>query len=314
MMGRARYYLTIYFRPGRERRSTLFATAWLRVVQRHAVLRTSFSWEGPGSLLQGPIQEVHREPELAFTSYDWSSRPAEVQQHRLDNFLESESQRGFSLDALSLMRVTVFKLGDCDYRMVWTLHHALLDGRSHFLLLRELFDRYDALCEGRELHLEEPRPYHEYIMWLGEQDLAKAELFWRDSLSGFTAPTSLRVAAPWNGSAHGTTARHQRNTTFRKTYCPLKECAKQNGVTLNTLGPAQLGAAAQSLQWRRRCVVRGHQGRAALTASGAESMVGLFLNTLPFRVRIRREQQLTAWLKELLARSTLLTGTMNILL
>ena len=281
---------------------TLLATAWLRVVQRHAVLRTSFSWEGPGSLLQGPIQEVHREPELAFTSYDWSSRPAEVQQHRLDNFLESDSQRGFSVNAVSLMRVAVFKLGDCDYRMVWTLHHALFDGRSHLLLLRELFDSYDALCEGRELHLEEPRPYHEYIKWLGEQDLAKAELFWRDSLSGFTAPTSLRVAAPWNADRH----MGQRHATSEirlseKLTAQLRVCAKQNGVTLNTLLQASWALLLSRYSGEEDVLFGVTRAGRHWTASGAESMVGLFLNTLPFRVRIRREQQLTAWLKELRA-------------
>jgi amino acid adenylation domain-containing protein len=280
----------------------LLATAWRQVIQRHAVLRTSFSWEGQGPPLQRPIQEVHGEPKVPFISDDWSSLAAEIQQERMDNFLESDSQRGFSLDALSLMRVTVFKLGDCDYRMVWTLHHALLDGRSHFLLLRELFDRYDALCEGRELHLEEPRPYHEYIKWLAEQELSKAELFWRDSLSGFTAPTSLRVAAPRNADQH----MGQRHATSEirlseKLTAQLRLCAKQNGVTLNTLVQASWALLLSRYSGEEDVLFGVTRAGRHWTASGAESMVGLFLNTLPFRVKIRREQQLTAWLKELRA-------------
>src|ERR1700732_5147210 len=51
--------------------------AWQQVVDRHAVLRTSFHWEG----LDKPVQVVHREVEVPFEEHDWRGQSAEEQQH-----------------------------------------------------------------------------------------------------------------------------------------------------------------------------------------------------------------------------------------
>src|SRR5205807_4001805 len=81
------------------------------------------------------------------------------------------------------------------HQLVWSFHHAILDGWSVSLLLQEFFARYQALAQGSQPQLPAGRPYRDYIAWLQQQDQAEAEAFWRQQLVGLTAPTSLPLKA-----------------------------------------------------------------------------------------------------------------------
>ncbi len=94
-------------------------------------------------------------------------------------YLQSDRLRGFDLTHAPLMRLALFRLGEAEYHLIWTLHHILLDGRSFPLLLQEVFARYEALCQGQTLTLATPRPYRDYIEWLAHQDRASAKEFWQ---------------------------------------------------------------------------------------------------------------------------------------
>src|SRR5207237_3582920 len=113
----------------------------------------------------------------------------------LEALLERDRARGFALDRAPLMRLALGRAGERGARRVlWTFHHAQLDGRSWEMLLREVFAFYESFLCGKDAQLPLPRPYRDYIEWLGEQDYARAKAFWQEALSGFRAPTALAVA------------------------------------------------------------------------------------------------------------------------
>ena len=91
------------------------------------------------------------------------------------------------------MRLNIVAWSAEEHRVIWTYHHALIDGRSLALLLGELWLFYEARSAGRELDLPLPRPYREYIELLRGLDLVAAEAYWRRQLSGFSAPTPLGI-------------------------------------------------------------------------------------------------------------------------
>ena len=276
----------------------LLVTAWRQVIERHSVLRTGFRWDG----LEDPLQEVHGRPEPGFVSDDWSHLSAGEQEQRIDHFLDSDRRQGFELTDAPLMRVAFFKLGDRDYRMIWTFHHALLDGRSHFLVIKELFDSYEALCTGRPLQLKQSRPYSEYIDWLRKQDQTAAEVFWRASLRGFTTPTSLRVER--TVSVDHLERQSHASAEIRiseELTAELRLCAKQSDVTLNNLVQASWALLLSRYSGEEEVLFGATRACRHWTIDGADGMVGLFINTLPFRVRVQRDQQLRAWLKEVRA-------------
>src|SRR5262249_43580171 len=123
-----------------------FRKAWAEVVAHHPILRSCFRWES----LTEPVQAVYRLADLPCEQKDWRGVPPAEQEERLAAFLETDRRRGFDLTRAPLMRLTLLRRGEADYTCVWTYHHILLDGRSHTILLKEVFACYEAFRQGRE--------------------------------------------------------------------------------------------------------------------------------------------------------------------
>jgi len=272
---------------------TLLTRAWLEAVERHAVLRTSFRWEG----LAEPVQEVCREVELPFISEDWSDLTSEMQEQKIVLYKNADRRRGFELSEAPLMRVALFKSGERDYRMIWTFHHALLDGRSHFLVLKEVFEAYDAYHSGNAATPKHSGLYSEYIDWLTKQDLAKAKTFWRRALHGFRSPTGLRLPAPPQGAQGHSTQQVRLSPEITG---QLRSLAQRNGFTLNNLEQAGWALLLSLYSGEDDVLFGATRACRHWTSDCPESMVGLYINTLPFRVQ-RSDRLLLEWLRELRA-------------
>src|SRR5205807_7030641 len=148
----------------------------------------------------------------------------------------AERRRGFELSVPPLMRLGLFHVGEATHVLAWTFHHLLLDGRAMVVLLGEVSDFYEAICQGRVLDLPAPRPYRDYIEWLRRRDWSDAETFWREQLNGLTTPTPL-VVARTASEAQDQRAGHrvQQVTLSRWETGKLRPVAKENGLTVNTL-------------------------------------------------------------------------------
>ncbi|HEX2094716.1 MAG TPA: amino acid adenylation domain-containing protein, partial [Longimicrobiaceae bacterium] len=269
--------------------------AWQGGVGRHAALRASFAWEG----LEQPVQVIRRAVEVPFRWEDWRGRSAAEQEAALGRYLEEDRRAGFELGRAPLMRVALFRTGEREHWLVWTHHHLILDGWSLPVLFRDVLALYEAYRRGEAPQVGEGRPYGEYVAWLGRQDLGRAEAYWREALAGFTAPTPLplrpAVAKDSGSQGHGEAwlSLGTRATTA------LQGQGRRWGVTMNTLvqGAWALLLARYSDE---DDVVFGTtvSGRPAELA-GVEEMVGLFINTLPVRVRVEEGASLRDWLREL---------------
>ena len=143
------------------------------LTDRHPILRTSFRWEN----LEAPRQEVHRLIQLPFEQHDWRSIPEGEHNRRFADFLKADRRRGFDLAHPPLWRLTIVRYDATKWRLIWTQHHSILDGRAFALLLWELFTFYDALVRGEKITLPMPRPYRDYISWLQLQSFGKASHF-----------------------------------------------------------------------------------------------------------------------------------------
>lgn len=269
-----------------------FQQAWQKVVERHAVLRTSFDWESEPE----PLQCVHQKVIIPLEQQDWRGLSNIEQSTKLQAYLQSDPRRGFQLNVAPLMRLALFRLQTSIYEFVWTFHHALLDGRSLAIVIKELFTFYDALREGKEVQLPQPRPYQDHIAWLQQQNWSRAESFWRDLLKGFTASTPLLVdSTPREQSGFG----EQAIRLLPKTTAMLQSLAKQHQLTLNTLVQAAWAILLSRYSGETDVVFGATRACRHSSVAGAESMVGLLINTLPVRVRVSGEKPLLTWLKEL---------------
>ncbi|MGV9270946.1 amino acid adenylation domain-containing protein [Kitasatospora sp. NPDC003701] len=237
-----------------------------RLVDRHPNLRSAFVHRDGGE----PVQVV------------LPTAPVEFSTTADPSLIDSERTRRFDPAAPALLRVLLVREAADRHRLVLTNHHILLDGWSMPLLARELF----ALYTGAEL--PDAAPYRDHLARLARQDRAEAGAAWRAALDGLDEPTILApgragVAVP-------------DRLTMELDGEAVRRCAREHGITLNTLVQG-LWSLLLSRTTGRDDVVFGTtvSGRPA-ELPGVEGMIGLFINTLPVRVRLDPAERLGALL------------------
>ncbi|QBX40839.1 amino acid adenylation domain-containing protein [Pseudomonas fluorescens] len=259
--------------------------AWETVSRRHDILRTGFLWQD----MAEPLQFVLADPQLPFSLLDW--REQDHSAEALQGLADAERAKGFDLDQPPLQRLTLVQVSEHSYQLIWTYHHILIDGWSSSQLIGEVLSQYS----GRPL--AEAVPYRGYINWLQQQDANASEGFWRQHLSRLDEPTYLADAVTRTGSGRGHQALYSRLGATRTEQ--LKAFAQSQQITLNTLVQGAW-LVLLSRYSGQRCVAFGATvaGRpASLPAS--ESILGLFINTLPVIKDVPAEQAVGAWLREL---------------
>jgi len=273
-----------------------FEHAWQGVVERHTVLRTSFQWGERSE----PIQRVHGDVQVPSETFDWRAFSAEEQATATDSYLRSDRRRGFDLRKAPLMRLAVFQLGEAAFRVVWTFHHILIDGRSYPTILKQVFALHDAFCRGQTLELDKPRPFRDYVEWIRQLDLSGAESFWKQRLKGFSAPTPLlRDREDASMAAEEDLCGARSRQFSERLSLALRSLALRENLTLATLIHGAWALLLSRYSGEEDIVFGATRTTRRGTIEGAESMVGLFVNTVPIRARVSPAIPVRPWLEQL---------------
>ncbi|MFE8945341.1 amino acid adenylation domain-containing protein [Streptomyces sp. NPDC007856] len=267
-------------------------TAWERTAQRHAVLRTSFHRSSQGE----PVQVVHRSAVPAWTDLDWrDEKPGNTEPaDRLAELAERERATPLGLDTPPL-RITLVRLEDEAWHLVWTVHHALLDGWSLPIVLSDMLALYEAIVGGSAAALPRVRPYRDFVEWLGRQEPGAAEQVWRRVLGDFVEPTPLPWHAPVRlGSGVGSVVREAPAGLAGR----LRELSERSGVTVGTVLQAAWGVLMARHSGSQDVVFGVTVSGRPPELRGVEGMVGLFINTLPVRLRLAPGTEVETWLRE----------------
>jgi amino acid adenylation domain-containing protein/non-ribosomal peptide synthase protein (TIGR01720 family) len=273
------------------------AAAWQRVVDRTPVLRTRLVLTG----VEEPVQVVDRTATLPVSSHDLRDLAPEARDAAVAELLEADRAVPFDLTRAPLTRLTIAVLPGDEVELVWTSHHVLLDGWSSAQVFAEACEQYAATAAGTRPGLVTRRPYRDYLGWLAERDQARADEFWRATLAGFDAPTALPYDRPPAGAHRSRSTESVRTELAPAATLRLREFARTHGLTVNTVVQGAW-ALLLSLVSGDRDVVFGTtvSGRPADLA-GVETMIGMFINTIPTRVRVDGAQPVARWLGELQA-------------
>jgi len=206
------------------------------------------------------------------------------------------------LDEPPLFRLALFRLDENFYKLVWTYHHILLDGRSIPIVLKEVFEIYEAISTDKDILLEDPPDYRDYIDWFGTQDISSAKGYWQDVLKGFSAPTPFGIDRRQIDKTQSSAIHGSRKISITETKtAALQAFAKKNQITLNTILQG-VWAIVLSRYSGEDEVVFGAVKTIRNSINGdinGSSMVGLLINTLPMRVPITANLSIITWLKEL---------------
>ena len=271
-------------------------TAWEETAARHAVLRTSFVWEG----LKEPVQVVERSVALPWEVEDWRDLAPAQREHRLGALLGAERERGFDLSAAPLMRFTTVRMTEDRVTFIWSFHHLLLDGWSMYLVLEEAFGRYDAHVRGEAYESVQPPPYRDYVSWARRSDMEEAKAYWRGRLEGVSA-AQLTVG---RGEARGEAdqvedSRAASHLLSEEATLSLTSMCRSRHVTVNTAVLAAWALLLARYTDRDEAVFGSTVSGRSPELPGSQDMVGLLINTLPVRVQVPRDRSVAQWLAEL---------------
>ncbi|MET1073476.1 MAG: amino acid adenylation domain-containing protein, partial [Umezawaea sp.] len=195
-------------------------------------------------------------------------------------------------------RLAIAALPGDEVQLVWTSHHVLMDGWSVAQVFAEACGQY-AAGDGHALTAR--RPFRDYLSWLAEQDQRRADTHWRGVLEGFAAPTPLPYDRPPTEAHRALSSASARVELTAERTARLRDVAKGDGLTVNTVVQGAW-ALLLSVHSGEDDVLYGTtvSGRPA-ELPGVETMVGMFINTVPTRVGVRSDRTLSTWLRDLQA-------------
>jgi amino acid adenylation domain-containing protein len=273
--------------------------SWHRLIARHPALRSSIHW----SDFDECYQVVHRETDHPLDYQDWRGLAESAQDGRLTDYLKLDRQLGFELSRPPLSRIAVFRLRDNLYQLVWSIHHAVIDGWCLSVLLHEMLNIYESVSRGGEPELKPCRPFRDYVAWLSRQDDENGRERWTQLLRGFTAPTPLALGGAQPGR-HGSVpeADAERVTALSADLtAALEDLGRSRRLTLSTLLQGAWALLLSRYSGRTDVLFGVTVSGRPPELSGVESMVGMFINVLPMRLAVTEESDLLNWLRELQA-------------
>nr|APD71849.1 non-ribosomal peptide synthetase 2 [Streptomyces sp.] len=257
-----------------------------RVVNRHDSLRTAFRQRKSGESVQAVLSEVP----VKVVEHDLSELDETAREAELGRLADEDRTRRFALDRPPLLRLTVVRVSGERHRLLLTNHHIVLDGWSTAILVGELFASY----ADPETELPRATPYRDYLDWLARQDQDAAVAAWQETLAGFTEPTLVVPADPERTAV--VPSKLVVTMTEEET-AALVATARRLGLTLNTVVQSVWGVLIGELMGRQDVVFGTTVSGRPPELPGMESMVGLFVNTVPVRVRTRADEPLAELLR-----------------
>ncbi|MGH3941128.1 MAG: amino acid adenylation domain-containing protein [Pseudonocardiaceae bacterium] len=246
------------------------------LINRHSCLRTALVLVN-----DPPVQVVVREARVPWIECDLSDQPIEDRLRQSDHLMENDRITRFDIETPPLLRCLLVKLDEERYRLVLSVHHILLDGWSLPLMLGDLFALYAS--NGDEAVLPAVRSYRDHLVWLSTRDYPAASAAWSQALAGIEEPTLLATADPTRRPVLPELVAADISDELTPQLITL---TRSRGVTLNTVVQVAWAVTLSRLTGRSEVVFGATVAGRPAELAGVESMIGLFINTIPVRVRL----------------------------
>ncbi|WP_031282579.1 condensation domain-containing protein, partial [Photorhabdus temperata] len=276
----------------------LDSVAWQQaldsVFARHDALRSVFvSVDG-----QPQVQLLAPDSGLRLSQHDLRGLPEA--DGVLERLCAEEARAPFDLERGPLIRASLIRLADDEYRFLLTQHHIISDGWSVDVLIRELSAFYTAFLAGQPAPLPPLTiQYPDYAawqrQWLSAERTGVQSDYWRAMLAD--APVLLDLPTdrprPSEQSFIGHTVPVNLDTALTTA---LKRLSEQHGVTLFMTLLSAWAVVLSRLSGQETVVIGTPS--AGRSRQEVEPLIGFFVNTLALRIDIPGELTVT----ELLAR------------
>jgi len=276
--------------------TSVFAQALVELLAIRPILRTRFVWESDAE----PFQELVEDAQPTVRFSDRTMVPADDRELDFRQLLLEDRTEGIPLAVAPLIRVGIAQYAAADTRILISIHHAIVDGRSFAILLDDLFRCYAALMRGEAPAVVAPRlAFREFAEWSVVQDHeSRSRTFWRERLRGYTAPTPLTVDGLADAGRDPLSWQEELTCSSAETSA-LEALAAHHNVTMHTLVQAAWALLLSRYSSETDVVFGGTRACRKSSIAGVEDAVGLFINTLPVRASIDADTTLPTLLRDL---------------
>lgn len=271
----------------------LFEKSFNYLIERHEVLRTIFSYRN----FANPKQVVI-DGRSSTINYEDISNYVEKDTY-IQKYAQLDILKGFDLSKDLLTRMTIIKMAEQCYKIIWTFHHILMDGWCFGLIVSDFFKIYYSLKENKPLLLKEPEKYVNFINWIGEQEKNEAKLYWDQYLNGYKIKQYL------DKEKYSANNPYEMNimdiNVSEKLTSKMNEISKKYNVTLSVIIQCIWGLVIKNYS-KTDDIIFGTvvSGRNA-NIKYIDNIVGLCINTIPVRINIDKYINFVDLLKQVQA-------------
>ncbi|NIM15215.1 MAG: amino acid adenylation domain-containing protein [Candidatus Aminicenantes bacterium] len=249
--------------------------------KRHDILRTVFVHEG----LDQPVQVVLKEGDVDFIYKDIREIDNQSEKENFVNeYKKKDKQRLFDLSSGIPLRITIIRVAENEYRFTWSYHHILMDGWCLGIVIAEFKKIYRRYLENKPVHLPEVKPYKNYIEWLENRDKEESRSYWLNYLEGYEE-TAVIPGAKFDCTNREYKAEHMVIDIEKQRTAALENLSVKRQVTLNTVMQVIWGIVLSKYNGKPDVVFGSVVSGRPPGIDGIETMVGLFINTVPVRIR-----------------------------
>ncbi|MGN4771119.1 amino acid adenylation domain-containing protein [Bacillus cereus group sp. MYBK216-2] len=251
-----------------------------KIIEKYEILRTVFFYENI-SLFK---QAVLRKRKIKIHYEDISHWDIETKENYIEHFKIRDRDNRFQLTKDVLIRVSVIKVQNNIFKIIYSFHHIIMDGWSIGIILKEIMDNYKAAVKGRELPIEKTVSYSRYLKWLDQKDKLVALEYWENYLHAY----EQEIVFPEQQLKVDKYKRRQERISLTENItAKLKNLAEANSITLSSIIQTAWGVLLQKYNNTNDVVFGSVVSGRSSEIDGIENMVGLFINTVPIRVRTK---------------------------
>ena len=271
----------------------LFQESCAFIVNRHDVLRSTIHWRN----LEKPLHVFHKSKEIEIEYLDWIEASSTEKKTSWDKLKEDAFKNGAKLETGALLRITIAKISNSQFKMLWPMHHILLDGWSGSIIIKDLFSVYNSLYFKKTPQLDTLPNYKAYLKWTNELPEEDAKVFWKDYLKDYKTPLLFSSNIITTDKVE-TTISNTFNL-FEKETNQIKDYCKENKITVNTLIQC-IWSLVLAKFFNTKDVVHGTtvSGRAG-DFPNIDLLAGMFMNVQPVRSKIDENMTFSNWFQNM---------------
>ncbi len=264
--------------------------AFNTLIEHHESLRTAFV-----EVENTPKQQIISKDEFTFEIKQISYCGKLDVDDLIRDFLMKEAKEGFDLEKAPLLRATLIQIAEKKYALIFNIHHIISDGWSRGVFFSQLIELYKNYKTGIKA-IKEPAliQYKEYAAW-HSKTFELQQNFWDDlyteDVPKLNFPTDFSRPKILSFSE----ATINENISI-ELFESLQLKSKSLGITLNNLMLSLYAVLISKYSSQEQIIIGSLvSGRNHLDT---EKLLGVFINFLPMKLKVNKNQQLISYLKE----------------